>query len=215
MATLSSILAWRIPWQRSLECYGPWGHNESDTTEWLTLTYMRTVPWMTLFLVTQSSYNQPGLFPGIALCVDPCTPLLSALCPPVLHCSAPHFFSFSGTRQSEFQISACQSLTKGSLGGTGGAERRRIDSQTFLASLLWGMVLWKRAAVTGSWKQRACQNWGCREQLGPVPYTCGPVHNPTEATKAELKLGLNLSLVRILRDLSQNMRGSGASEERV
>ena len=38
MATHSSILAWRIPWMRSLEGYIPWGHKESDTTEWLTLS---------------------------------------------------------------------------------------------------------------------------------------------------------------------------------
>ena len=34
MATHSSILAWRIPW---IEKPGPWGHKESDTTEWLSL----------------------------------------------------------------------------------------------------------------------------------------------------------------------------------
>ena len=33
MATHSSILAWRIPWTRSLRDYSPWGHEESDTTE--------------------------------------------------------------------------------------------------------------------------------------------------------------------------------------
>ena len=33
MATHSSILAWRIHGQRSLEGYIPWGHKESDTTE--------------------------------------------------------------------------------------------------------------------------------------------------------------------------------------
>ena len=66
MATHSSILAWRIPWteepgrlqstgsqrvghdwvtsphltspQGSLACCSPWGHKESDTTEWLNLT---------------------------------------------------------------------------------------------------------------------------------------------------------------------------------
>ena len=38
MGTHSSILAWRIPWMRSLEGYIPWGHKESDTTEWLTLS---------------------------------------------------------------------------------------------------------------------------------------------------------------------------------
>ena len=40
MATHSSILAWKLPWtedKRSLVGYSPWGHKESDTTEWLTL----------------------------------------------------------------------------------------------------------------------------------------------------------------------------------
>ena len=32
-ATHSSILAWRIPRQRSLTGYSPWGHKELDTTE--------------------------------------------------------------------------------------------------------------------------------------------------------------------------------------
>ena len=36
MANHSSILAWRIHGQRSLVGYSPWGHKESDTTEWLT-----------------------------------------------------------------------------------------------------------------------------------------------------------------------------------
>ena len=35
MATYSSILAWRIPWQRSLVGYSPWARKESDTTEQL------------------------------------------------------------------------------------------------------------------------------------------------------------------------------------
>ena len=33
MATHLSILAWRIPWQRSLAGYGPWGCKELDVTE--------------------------------------------------------------------------------------------------------------------------------------------------------------------------------------
>ena len=33
MATHSSILAWRIPMDRSLASYIPWGHKELDTTE--------------------------------------------------------------------------------------------------------------------------------------------------------------------------------------
>ena len=36
MATHSSILAWKIPWKRSLVGYTPWGCKELDTTERLT-----------------------------------------------------------------------------------------------------------------------------------------------------------------------------------
>ena len=35
MATHSSILAWGIPWTRTLLGYSPWCSKESDTTEWL------------------------------------------------------------------------------------------------------------------------------------------------------------------------------------
>ena len=38
MASHSSILAWRIPWPESLVGYSPWGHKESDMTEWLKLS---------------------------------------------------------------------------------------------------------------------------------------------------------------------------------
>ena len=37
MATLSSIVAWRIHGQRSLEGCSPCSHKESDTTEWLSV----------------------------------------------------------------------------------------------------------------------------------------------------------------------------------
>ena len=33
IATHSNILAWRIPWKRSLVAYNPWDRKESDTTE--------------------------------------------------------------------------------------------------------------------------------------------------------------------------------------
>ena len=33
MATHSSILAWRIPWKRSLAGYSAWSHKESDIIE--------------------------------------------------------------------------------------------------------------------------------------------------------------------------------------
>ena len=39
MTTHSSILAWRIPGQRGLAGYSPWGRKELDTTERLTLNY--------------------------------------------------------------------------------------------------------------------------------------------------------------------------------
>ena len=32
------LLAWKFHGQRSLMCFSPWGHKESDTTEWLTLS---------------------------------------------------------------------------------------------------------------------------------------------------------------------------------
>ena len=38
MATHSSILAWRIPGQRSPVGYSPWGHKAPDTTEQITLS---------------------------------------------------------------------------------------------------------------------------------------------------------------------------------
>ena len=38
MVTHSSILAWRIPWTRSLVGYSPRGHKELDTTEQLHFT---------------------------------------------------------------------------------------------------------------------------------------------------------------------------------
>ena len=41
MATHSSILAWRIPWQKSLVGYSPWGGKESDMTDQLTLLVLR------------------------------------------------------------------------------------------------------------------------------------------------------------------------------
>ena len=45
MATHSSILAWRIPWKRSLVGYGPRGHKELDITEKQNILYFR----LTLF----------------------------------------------------------------------------------------------------------------------------------------------------------------------
>ena len=53
MATHSSILAWRIHGQRSLESYSLWGLKESDTTERLTHTHTYThTQEATTFLVS-------------------------------------------------------------------------------------------------------------------------------------------------------------------
>ena len=48
MATHSSILAWRIPWMRSLAGYSPWGRKESDMTKQLThnFTYAHYMPFL-------------------------------------------------------------------------------------------------------------------------------------------------------------------------
>ena len=35
MATHSNILAWRIPWKRSLAYHSPWGRKESDMAQQL------------------------------------------------------------------------------------------------------------------------------------------------------------------------------------
>ena len=43
-ATHSSILAWRIPWTEEAGGYSPWGHKESDTTEWP--TQGRVMNWL-------------------------------------------------------------------------------------------------------------------------------------------------------------------------
>ena len=40
MATHSSILAWRILWTEEPVGYSPWGREESDVTERLTLVYV-------------------------------------------------------------------------------------------------------------------------------------------------------------------------------
>ena len=37
-ATHSSVLAWRTPWTD----YSPWGHKESDITEQLSLTHLKS-----------------------------------------------------------------------------------------------------------------------------------------------------------------------------
>ena len=44
MATLSSILVWKIPWTEEPPGYSPWGHKESNTTERLsTRACMKTL----------------------------------------------------------------------------------------------------------------------------------------------------------------------------
>ena len=40
MATLSNILAWRIPWTEDPRGYNPWNHKELDMTKQLTLSIL-------------------------------------------------------------------------------------------------------------------------------------------------------------------------------
>ena len=43
IATLSSILTWRIPWTEELVGHSPRGHKESDTAEQLHFTFLLVV----------------------------------------------------------------------------------------------------------------------------------------------------------------------------
>ena len=61
MATHSSTLAWKIPWQRSMVGSSPWGHKESDMTERLTLSLSLVIQWLRLWAPIAGS---PGLIPG-------------------------------------------------------------------------------------------------------------------------------------------------------
>ena len=43
MASLSSILTWRISWTWNPTGYSPWGHKESEMTEQVTLPLIMTL----------------------------------------------------------------------------------------------------------------------------------------------------------------------------
>ena len=58
MATHSSILAWRIPWKRSLLGYSPWGCKELETTEWLT---HNGIGYMHILMPSNSSLTPTGV----------------------------------------------------------------------------------------------------------------------------------------------------------
>ena len=71
MATHSSILAWRIPGERSLAGYSPRGLEESDMTDTLTLSlfililYMETDTWRALVLCSRL-HSKKKLVPAAA-----------------------------------------------------------------------------------------------------------------------------------------------------
>ena len=46
MVTLSSILAWRIPWKGGLEDYGLWGFKESVVTKQLILSRFKKIMFL-------------------------------------------------------------------------------------------------------------------------------------------------------------------------
>ena len=59
-ATHSSILAWRIPWQRSLAGFSPWSYKDSNTTEQLTHFTVNSHPVYTV----NSIWHMLWCFPG-------------------------------------------------------------------------------------------------------------------------------------------------------
>ena len=77
MAAHSSILAWKIPWQRNLVGYSPWGFKETDMTEWLTHPLIRKKYRFSLFVVlmcckvawdTYSTIDVPRVYTHIYTC---------------------------------------------------------------------------------------------------------------------------------------------------
>ena len=61
MAPQTSPLAWKIPGRRSLVCYSPWGHQESNTTERLHFTYFAH---FSLYHWRRKWQPTPVFFPG-------------------------------------------------------------------------------------------------------------------------------------------------------
>ena len=69
IATHSSILAWRIPWQRSLEGYCPWGCKDPDMTKQLTQHHYITCENTPSSLIGPGC-NQSGIcWDGHLLCI--------------------------------------------------------------------------------------------------------------------------------------------------
>ena len=54
MASHSSTLAWKIPWEKPGR-YNPWGRKESDTTD--LLTYWASFPYAFVFQVVFTFYE--------------------------------------------------------------------------------------------------------------------------------------------------------------
>ena len=52
MATYSNIIAWRIPMDRA---YSPWGHKESDMTEWL--SYVSPIQYMLIVIFINDHFR--------------------------------------------------------------------------------------------------------------------------------------------------------------
>ena len=63
MATHSSILAWEIHGQMNLVGYSPWGHKESDTTEYTEalLFVLKGLPPPPFFMANELLPTQPYL----------------------------------------------------------------------------------------------------------------------------------------------------------
>ena len=63
MATHSSILAWRIPWKKSLASFNSWCHKESDMTEQMSAHAQKYR--VRVFLIVSDRKNGLGKTPSV------------------------------------------------------------------------------------------------------------------------------------------------------
>ena len=79
MASLSSILAWEIPWQRNLVGHSPRGHKELDTTEQLSMHVSTLAQCCACGLTSQPEHHwhfewiTNSMLPGAVLSIVRCS----------------------------------------------------------------------------------------------------------------------------------------------
>ena len=67
MATLASILAWKIPQMEEPSGLQSMGSQESDTTEWLTHTQVGFIWWAIVFIISLSVFHML-FFSNMSIC---------------------------------------------------------------------------------------------------------------------------------------------------